>query len=179
MRGERKVSRPNLIAVYLPSSLKVNYRKIIWNRRPCWSITLGCWASISPTITTCKTQCWPNYCIIWIQLTLMLLCPALVHHLQMLARRSTNDCAGDNISLVITLPVFWPTSIAFARPPLSCNRNKTLAQRRVNATCSSQEQGVCSTLGQCLQTRLSFVYILTFFRLTSQNDRAVKRPPSW
>ena len=30
----------------------------------------------------------------------------LVHHLQMLAQRCTNDCSGDNIIPVIMLPLF-------------------------------------------------------------------------
>ena len=73
----------------------------------------------------------------------------LVHHIQMLAQRCTNDCAGDNTILAIMQPVLLPTSTAIADclcPAIETRhwlnawstllvriRNKALAQHWVNA----------------------------------------------
>ena len=95
----------------------------------------------------------------------MLLCPALVHHLQMLAQRCTNDCAENNTIPAIMLPVLWPTSMAIAdclcpaigkRRWLNAGSTLLLGRRRWPNT------------GSMLTTRLSFMYI-PFFRLTSWN----------
>ena len=51
----------------------------------CMSTTLGRWTGIAPT-TTSKTQCWPNYCTIWIQPTSMLQCPVLVQRWSTISR---------------------------------------------------------------------------------------------
>ena len=96
----------------------------------CRSTTLGCWTGIAPT-TTSKTQCWPNYCTIWIQPTAMLQCPVLVQQWSTIS----NYCAKDPLCYLYfdTSPI-GPQRWFNAGPALLVRiMNKTLAQHWVNA----------------------------------------------
>ena len=134
----------------------------------CLSTTLGCWASIAPT-TTCKTQCSPNYCTIWIQPTSMLRGPALVQRWSTISRCWPS--AAPMIVRKTTIPIRLLCYLYFNQPPgihwppLSCNRTTALAQRRINGSYSHSEQDVGPALGQCLQL-VFHLNIYTFFRLS-------------
>ena len=148
----------------------------------CQSITLERWAWVYSMQDTVLAQSLyhlntaPTYVVVSHVGT------TLVHHFQILARRRTNDCAGNNVSSVNMLPVFDPFPqrslnrfcltvetwrwLNAMSTLLICLRNKALVQHRVDAY------------------RLVFLlYILTFFptdiseSLSCQTDAVSK--PKW
>ena len=125
----------------------------------CRSTTLGCWTGIAPT-TTSKTQCWPNYCTIWIQPTSMLRCPVLVQRWSTISR-CWPSVAPTIVRKTPMLPVLWPVA-NYYWPLRPANRTTALVQCRANAISSHYEQDVGPTLSQCLQL-VSFIYKYVIF----------------
>ena len=80
----------------------------------------------------------------------------LVHHLQMLAQRRTNDC-GKTRYATCNL-----THLQQSLNSPSCNSTTALVQCWANAISSQCEQDVGPTLGQCLQLVL-FIYKYAIF----------------
>ena len=132
----------------------------------CRSTTLGCWTGIAPT-TTSKTQCWPNYCTIWIQPTSMLRCPVLVQ------RWSTISRCWPSVAPTIvqktryatcTLTIITDRSVLQIGPQRWFNAGPTLLVRIMNKTMAQHWVNVYNSF---------HLYInMLFFSLTSRINQS-------
>ena len=121
----------------------------------CRSTTLGCWTGIAPT-TTSKTQCWPNYCTIWIQPTSMLRCLVLVQ------RWSTISRCWPSVAPTIVRKTRYVTCTLTRFQQLltapSCNRTTALVQYRANAISLHLWTRRWPNTGSMLTTRFIHIY---------------------